>query len=427
MIKNIIEKYSGFIKIQNILYQDDPSVDNVFSITPDMFEKLKAVSGTKAVIPRIESFAFASTGNLTKGVLILGVDTELEKAMSDPDKLLVKYRINADNISKLEQNKIFNTSILEKLRKLTNNSYSNFGGLQSDLDLDKKDSKLYLEEIEKAMQFGGTGLKPDDNGVLVSDRLARYLKINIGDSLILMGQGYHGTTAQGLFPVRGFIKVPAPDLDNKMVYMSLSQAARFFGLENQLTSIAINLNNNSDENLKIKQSEITKILNNNILIAENWKEFNKVLWQQIQSDNQSGKAMLGLLYFIIFFGIFGTVLMMIHERYKEFGVLVSIGMQRIKLAGVIMLEMLFMGFIGIIAGIISSLPLLYLGYKYPIRLTGELAQTMENMGQEALLPMAWIDTYVLWQGIIVALMVMLSCIYPLIKILRIKEVVALRS
>jgi ABC-type lipoprotein release transport system permease subunit len=427
MIKNVIEKYSGFIKIQSIHYQNDPSIDNAFEYSTGMIEKLNSIAGIKTVVPRVESFAFASTGNQTKGVVILGVDVQREKDLSNPDKLLIRYRLKPQNYKKLEESKKLPPEILEKAGKLINNSYTTSGGLKSDLKLTDEQAHQFMPIIEQATLSEGKGLVPDDDGLLVSDRLAKYLKLNIGDTLILMGQGYHSATAQGLFPVRGFIKVPAPDLDNKLVYMSLSNAQQFFGLENQLTSIAINLNNNSDKNMIAKQLEISALLNNKQLSTENWKEFNKVLWQQIEGDSQSGQAMLALLYFVIFFGIFGTVLMMIHERYREFGVLVSIGMQRTKLAIVLLLEMAFMGIIGVLLGIASSLPLLYFGHKYPIRLTGEMAQTMENVGQEAIMPMAWVDMYVLWQAIIVALMVILSCIYPLTKVLKLKEAEALRS
>jgi ABC-type lipoprotein release transport system permease subunit len=257
--------------------------------------------------------------------------------------------------------------------------------------------------------------------------LAKFLKISVGDSLVLMGQGYHSVSAAGVFPVRGIVKLPSPELDNKLIYMSLKNADEFFSLEQQVTSIAINLDDNSDENLHNKQQIIANTLNDNTLAVKNWKEFNKVLFQQIESDSQSGMLMLALLYFIIFFGIFGTVLMMIHERYREFGVLVSIGMQRRKLAVIIIIEMAFMGLIGVIAGIISSLPFLYIGNRFPYHLTGELAKMMESYGMEPIMPLAWVDMYVLWQGAVVALMVILSCIYPLRKVMKLKEVEALRS
>ncbi|MFN8258336.1 MAG: FtsX-like permease family protein [Bacteroidales bacterium] len=426
MIKNVIEKYSGFIKIQNVNFEDDKSIDNVFEFNSEMINKLRSLDGVKAVVPRIESGAFISTGDLTKAVVILGVDAEHEKQLSNPESMLVRYRIDKQCIDKLNLNKNFPPKLIEKIKSLENNSYSNSKTLNNDLDLNDKE-KDYIHDIENAAKFNGENLSPGDPGILVSDRLAKFLKVQIGDSIILMGQGYHGVTAQGLFPIKGIIKVPAPDLDNKLIYMEISQAEKFFELNNQLTSIAVNLFDNSNDNLTKTRDKIASLLNNDNLSVEHWKQFNKILWQQIEGDSQTGQAMLALLYFIIFFGIFGTVLMMIHERYKEFGVLVSIGMQKIKLSVVILIEMVYMGIIGVSAGIALSLPLLYLGNRYPIRLTGEMAKTMESVGQEALLPLAWVDMYVLWQAVIVSLMVVLSCIYPLIKVIRLKEVEALRS
>jgi putative ABC transport system permease protein len=427
MIKNAIEKYSGFIQVQNLEYEDDPGLDNSFAYTSEMIEKLDKLHGIKAVVPRVESFALASVGSQTKGVVIVGIDVDREKKLSDPNSFLVKYRITDESLNNLKSVRNLPQIILERSIQLKNNSYSNSAGIELDLNLNEDLKKEYLPIIEEAIKFKGSGLIRDDNGILISDRLAKFLKLSIGDTLVLMGQGYHSVSAAGLFPVKGFVKLPSPELDNKLIYMSLSKAQEFFSLEQQATSIAINLNDNSNENMLAKQIEVSKLLNNSNLAVRNWKEFNKVLYQQIESDSQSGILMLGLLYFIILFGIFGTVLMMIHERYREFGVLVSIGMQRSQLSIVLIIEMTFMGLIGVISGIVLSLPFLYLGNHYPIRLTGETATMIESYGMEAIMPLAWLDTYVLWQGVVVALMVMLSCIYPLRKVMKLKEVEALRS
>ena len=49
------------------------------------------------------------------------------------------------------------------------------------------------------------------------------------------------------------------------------------------------------------------------------------------------------------------------------------------------------------------------------------------MGFDPVMPMMWVNTYVFWQGLIVALMVVLSCLYPLRKVFTMKEVDALRA
>jgi len=137
--------------------------------------------------------------------------------------------------------------------------------------------------------------------------------------------------------------------------------------------------------------------------------------------------MLALLYFIIFFGIFGTVLMMVAERKREFGVLVSIGMQKRKLKWIITIEMILLGAIGLVCGLMASTPIILYFYYYPVLLKGDLAKMMEDYGWDAVMPTAWFGPYFYWQAILVGLMVFLATIYPLRKIGKLKEIEALRS
>ena len=51
---------------------------------------------------------------------------------------------------------------------------------------------------------------------------------------------------------------------------------------------------------------------------------NEVMVSQMDADNKSGMIMIGILYLVIAFGVFGTVLMLTAERRREFGVLVAI-------------------------------------------------------------------------------------------------------
>jgi putative ABC transport system permease protein len=137
--------------------------------------------------------------------------------------------------------------------------------------------------------------------------------------------------------------------------------------------------------------------------------------------------MLALLYIIIFFGIFGTVLMMVSERKREFGVLVAIGMQKKKLKRIVTIEMLLLGAIGLVCGLLASVPLILYFYYYPIVLKGDLAKMMEDYGWDAVMPSAWFGPYFYWQALIVALMVVMATLYPLRKIGTLKEMEALKG
>jgi putative ABC transport system permease protein len=209
--------------------------------------------------------------------------------------------------------------------------------------------------------------------------------------------------------------------------LTIPAAQKFFDAEGKITSLVVNLTDKSNRTIKTAKARINSLLPDKNTGAKTWYELNPILYQQIQGDSQSGLAMLGLLYFIIFFGIFGTVLMMVSERKREFGVLVAIGMQKKKLKRIVTIEMMFLGTIGLVCGLLTSVPLILYFYYYPILLKGDLANMMEDWGWDAVMPTAWFGPYFYWQAVVVALMVVLATIYPLRKIDKLKVIDALRS
>jgi ABC-type lipoprotein release transport system permease subunit len=427
MIMNFIESYSGYLQVQHIKYQDNPTVDYSFEYNDSIADAISVVDKVVSVTPHIESFALASSGTQTKGVAVLAIDPEKEKGFSNPLNKLVRYRITNESISRLKRSADIPDEVLTRVGLVLGSSYSSKARAELELGLSAKDDKKYLPAILEASEVSNGYLANNDEGILVSDRLASYLKTSIGDTLILMGQGYHGASAAGIFPVRGIIKLPSPDIDNKLIIMTIPAAQKFFDTEGKITSLSINLTSKAHRIMSVTQKKINSLLTDNNTRAKTWEELNPVLVQQIQGDSQTGMATLGMLYFIIFFGIFGTVLMMIAERTREFGVLIAIGMQKRRLKRIISIEMILLGFLGLAGGLIASSPVILYFYYNPILLRGEIGKMMEDYGWDAVMPTAWFGPYFYWQAVIVCAMVLLATIYPVRKIGKLKEIEALRS
>ncbi len=427
MIMNFIESYSGYLQIQNIRYQDNPSIDYSFMSSDSLAEAVSKVRDVVSTAPRIESFVLASRGVQTKGVVLLAIDPEKEKRFSNPVNKLVKYRITAGAIDRLKSSSSIPANIVTKIEKLHGSSYSSRARLELELGLSSDESELYMDEILKSSEVPNGFLAREDKGILVSSRLADFLKVTIGDTVILMGQGYHGSSAAGIFPVRGIIKMPAPDIDSKLIIMTIPAAQNFLDVKGRITSLAVNLTGRSDRIMAAARGKINQLLTDKNTVARTWEELNPVLVQQIQGDSQTGIATLAMLYFIIFFGIFGTVLMMIAERTREFGVLVAIGMQKRKLNRIISIEMLLLGIIGLIGGMLASAPVIMYFYYHPVVFKGDLQKMMEDYGWDAVMPTAWFGPYFYWQAIVVCIMVMAATLYPIRKIGKLKVIEALRS
>jgi len=241
-----------------------------------------------------------------------------------------------------------------------------------------------------------------------------------------MGQGYHGTTAADKYIVSGIVKLPAPDIDNIIVYMPIDAARELYAAPGMATSAVIRLKNNSDEAILQTAERLNKIVPEPMAI-KTWQEMNALLVNQMDADNKSGMIMIGILYLVIAFGVFGTILMMMAERRREFGMLVSVGMQKWKLAKIVSLEMLFIGFLGVCAGIIASLPVVFYGNFHPLRFTGEMARMYEDYGFEPVMPTMLPDTFYLWQSVVVFIILSVAIVFSIRKILKINVITALRA
>ena len=119
--------------------------------------------------------------------------------------------------------------------------------------------------------------------------------------------------------------------------------------------------------------------------------------------------------------------MMTTERRREFGVLVAIGMQKSKLAVIVMFEMIYIGLLGILSGIAVALPAIIIGQYNPIRFSGEYAKVYESYGMEPIMPFMPINYYFLWQSVIVAMIVAIAISYPVRKIYKMTVVNSLKA
>jgi ABC-type lipoprotein release transport system permease subunit len=427
MINNFIESFTGYLQVQHVKYHDNPLIDNSFDYNDSVFAAISEIEKVVSVTPHLESFTLASNGTQTKAAAVIAIDPVKEKNFSDPEAKLVKYRITDEAVRHIEEEGALSTDLLEKVKENIGRSYSSPARIELELGISEEASKRFMPVILKYSEVKNGYLHENDDGIIVSDRLAGYLKVAIGDSVILMGQGYHGVSATGIFPVRGIIKMPSPEIDNKLIIMTIPAAQKLYDAEGKITSVVINLTDKSNRTMRLAKTRINSVLADKNTTARTWYELNPILYQQIQGDSQSGMAMLAILYFIIFFGIFGTVLMMVSERKKEFGVLIAIGMQKKKLKRIVSMEMLLLGAIGLVCGLIASTPLILYFYYYPIVLKGDMAKMMEDYGWDAVMPTAWFGPYFYWQAVIVAIMVVLATIYPLRKIGKLKEIEALKS
>ena len=360
MIENAVGQFSGYVQVHQKDYWNDKTLDNGIVLNDSLIKSILSVSGVEGVNFRLESFSLASYQKNTKGAMIMGIDPD------DEDKMI---------------------------------------GLRSKM-------------------IKGNYFNKNDKSVLIGSKLAQYLGLTVGDTIVLMGQGHWGQSAIGAYPVKGILKIPSPVIDKQIIFMPLPLAQEYFSFNNGITSIVVRFKD-ATETEKIV-TELNKKLKNTDYSAIGWREMMPEMVQIIQSDRAGGIFMIAVLYMIIAFGVFGTVLMMTEERKKEFAVMVSIGTQRTKLMLISIYETLLINSLAIVLGVIITIPIIMYYSHHPIRMSGESARSIEKLGIEPVMPTLMDASIFLHQTEVILIIVAVASLYPLIAIAKFNVIKSLR-
>ncbi|MCE7926322.1 MAG: ABC transporter permease [Haliscomenobacteraceae bacterium CHB4] len=360
LVANVVSFYTGYVQVHRVGYHSEQTLENSFLLTDSIQNAVLSSPGVASVTPRLEAFALASTGEKTKGCLVTGIAPESE-----------------DRVTRLR-------------------------------------SKVVAGE------YSGDS----SQRILIAEGLAGRLQTGVGDTVILLGQGYYGATAAGKYAVGGILHFGSPDLNDQLVFLPLALAQHWLDAPGLATTLVVSPGRPAD-------TEANAALLRAALPADfetlTWQEMMPDIYEHIQTDTASGAIILAVLYLLISFGIFATLLMMLAERQREFGMLVALGMKKWQLARMVMFESVFITLTGCLLGILVSIPLVWWLNRHPIRFGGEIAEIYERFGFEAVFP-ASLAPSIFWnQAIAVLVIGLLLSSYPVIKVLYLKPVEAMQA
>lgn len=361
MVHNVVSFSSGYIQIHKKGYWNEQSIDNSFPESEKLNHLLSGHEEITDFVPRLESFALASSERKTKGVMVLGIA---------PDK--------ENNITGLRQ------KIIE-----------------------------------------GDYINSKDRSLLLSEGLAANLGLHAGDTIILLSQGYHGASAAGKYPIKGIVRFGSPELNKRLVSMPVELMQEMYDAPDLITSVSLMMREGADmEEVKGKLIPLIDTARYEIM---DWKQMMPELNQIIEGDKAGDYIVIGILYMVIAFGVFGTILMMTRERMHEFGILMAVGMKKKLLGIVVLVESFLIAFMAALAGMSCALPIILWFKKHPIHFTGEIKEMYDSYGMEAIIPLSNKLHVFTEQATIVFFIALLLSLYAVRKIFTLKAIDALRS
>lgn len=358
---------TGFIEIQRPGYIDNPTLQKSFVLTPKIKQ---AVTGDRLIngsSPRVQADGLLSYKDHSVGAMIMGISPATEKLITD------------------FQNKISAGHFLS-----TN-----------------------------MVQHNGA---PE---IVVGYRLLQNLKANIGDSVVVLCQDFDGVLSNMFVRIDGTFKTGSDVYDRMGTFMDVTDLQNFLSLDKRVNTIAISVGNINDVD-KVT-SELNSTLKPIGLVAVPWQTLLPQIEQTMEFKRQGDLLFIVILLTVVGFGILNAVLMSITERFREYGVMLSLGMSQEKLAATVAIETFFMLLIGILIGDLIGAGINYYFMIHPIIVGGDLARLYQEYGFNVAAIKSSISTGIFAEASLAILGIsFISTFYPLWRVLRLEPLKGIR-
>ncbi len=260
--------------------------------------------------------------------------------------------------------------------------------------------------------------------ILIGKKLAEKLGVEKGSKVVAGILDVEGTPLYFQFRVAGVYDVVSSPFEEGTAFVRYSDLKDITKLpEGSTHEIAVLLENREiSENIK---SDLTAKFPE--LKIQHWKEIMPELSYLTESMNLYMYIFILIILLALGFGIVNTMLMVVLERIKELGMLMAVGMNKIRVFTMIMLETIFLcltgGVLGVIIGFAVSL---YFGNK-GLDLSGLYGEGLSAIGYDSVIFTTLSPDMIFITVSLVILTGILSSIYPAIKALKLNPATAIRT
>lgn len=341
------------------------------------------------------------------------------KYLNDPD--IHSFILHRDEtLSALQQNenvKAFSTRA--NVISMVSSSKGAFGVriVGIDPEQEKKVSNIYT-----MMKSGEYFTKFKRNPAVIGQKLADKLGVKVRSKIILSFQDMDKEIISAAFRVEGIYKTSSSRYDEFNIFVKRQDIDRLAKLQGNIHEIAVicpSIN---------QVAQTTAILQQAIPDSQvrSWSDVAPELGYAQKMMSSAIYIFMGIILFALAFGIINTMLMAILERRRELGMLMSVGMNKVKLFLMIVFETIFLSTIAVPVGMLLS----YLFIQYFAHKGIDLsvaAKGLESLGIGAII-YPYLPTHFYFTiTLMTVLVAFISSLIPAKKALSLNPAEAVRS
>ncbi len=270
----------------------------------------------------------------------------------------------------------------------------------------------------------GPGFEDDKrNQVLVSRRMADKLKVKLRSKVVLTFQNIHGDISTAAFRIAGIYKTVNRMSDELYVYAQIDDLRRLTEMPDHGTHEIAMLVHDFDRTDTIAAGLKAALAPWKV---ETYKEISPDL-ELFNSQIRINMMIMTVIFMLaLIFGIINTMLMAVLERLKELGMLMAVGMNKLKVFIMVVLETIFIALIGAPIGmLLGYFTTLYLNHR-GIDLSN-WSKALEEFGMSDVVRPTLDNETLVTIAVAVIITAIAASIYPAFKAIRLKPVEALRK
>ncbi|MDT8375956.1 MAG: FtsX-like permease family protein [Mariprofundaceae bacterium] len=199
--------------------------------------------------------------------------------------------------------------------------------------------------------------------LVIGAQLAKNMKVVPGSELVLVTQAADGSIGNALYRIAAVLKPLEPGFDRMGVLMSIEAFQQLMYLHEGFHELAIKVDDSTrleavqralDEHLRVLlEAEPLDELGGGPVVR-NWRQLTPAIADMLEMSS----SIILIIGFIVIslasLGMLNTMLMAVHERTHEFGILLAIGMKRRWLLLMVLLESLFLALVAALAGSLTG-------------------------------------------------------------------------
>lgn len=279
-----------------------------------------------------------------------------------------------------------------------------------------------VTDIHERIVAGGYFSDNGKNRIVVGEKLAARLKLKLNSKVVLSFQAMDGSLVYGAFRVNGIFKSESSLFDESHVFVRQADLLRLCASPPVVHEIVVRASSSS------RMPELEAALTSAWpgLSVQSWKTLSPEIAVTAAAMEGWSYVFVGIILVALVFGITNTMLMAVMERVQELGILIAVGMKRIKVFYMILLETLMLSFSGGVCGMVLGAGTIAVLSRTGIDFSA-FASSLESFGAATVLyPFLPTGMYAALVGMIIAAAAIAATL-PAMKAVRLEPAKAIRT